>query len=155
MNLIVETDLGRDPDDFFAILWLLSIGVNIRCITITPGHSDQIAVAQLIRKELGLEFTIGAHKWKSDKRSSGGMHYKMLEKYGYKPDDESLRWPCTDGNSSVLITSALKQYPDCELFIIGPASNIHSYLKTEPNHKFKRATMQGGFCGYNFYRPSI
>ena len=130
MNLIVETDLGRDPDDFFAILWLLATGKNIRCLTVTPGHPDQIAVAQLIREECGLDFTIGAHKWDYSKRSSGGMHYKILEKYGYRLEDNSLRSYQTDEQSKVLIANAIKGYPDCELFVIGPASNLNEWILT-------------------------
>ncbi len=36
-NLVVETDLGRDPDDFSALCYLISAGYNIVGITITPG----------------------------------------------------------------------------------------------------------------------
>ena len=154
MNLIVETDLGRDPDDFFAILWLLATGAYIPCITITPGHPDQIAVAQLIRKELKLHFTIGAAKWNEKKRSSGGMHYKLLEKYGYKLDDDSMKSYVPDAaNSELLIADAVQEHKP-ELFIIGPATNVHKYLKTH-SCPFIKATMQGGFCGYHIHRPQI
>lgn len=161
MNLIVETDLGRDPDDFFAILYLIAIGVNIRCVTITPGHPDQVAIARFIRDQLGLDFTIGAHKFHHEKRSSSGMHYKLLEKYkALDLDSVGARWQLPDGPSDELISIALQECPDSELLIIGPASNVHSYFKyieqkKGPNLQFKRATMQGGFCGYHIHRPHM
>lgn len=35
-NLIVETDIGHDPDDLFALCYLFSAGVNIKAILLTP-----------------------------------------------------------------------------------------------------------------------
>ena len=44
MNLIVETDIGHDPDDFFALCYLHSAGINIRAILVTIGHPYQIEI---------------------------------------------------------------------------------------------------------------
>ncbi len=49
MNLIIETDIGHDPDDLFAICYLAAAGVNIRAICVSPGDPDQIAIARPCR----------------------------------------------------------------------------------------------------------
>ena len=146
MNLIVETDLGRDPDDFFAILYLVSAGVNIRCITISPGDRDQIAVAKFLCKQLGLDIPVGAGKMdRAGKTSSGGIHYDILEKYRYPLD------AAPDGIGDVIIQNTMWQYPDCELFAIGPLNSVRGYLSKDPTRKFSRCTMQGGFVSYDLH----
>ena len=59
MDIIIETDIGGDPDDFFAICYLISSGANIRLINISPGSKRQIAIAKFIIKRLGLNIPIG------------------------------------------------------------------------------------------------
>ncbi len=148
MNLIVETDLGRDPDDFFALCYLAYAGVDIRAITITPGDPDQIAVARMFCKEVGLNIPIGSSHPGRDKTSSGGMHYHLLDKYKHsfssKPDNIGWR----------AIEETYNSYPDSEFFIIGPATNVGRFLD-QTNAKISRATMQGGFVGYDLYSPQI
>lgn len=51
MKLIIETDLGHDPDDFFAICYFIDAGIDIQLITISPGDPDQIAIAKFLLKE--------------------------------------------------------------------------------------------------------
>lgn len=147
MDLIIETDIGNDPDDLFAICYLIKAGVNIRAILISPGDADQIAVAKLICDEFGIEIpigTIGPNKIKPPT----SFHRKLLEKYN-KPLVEKA-----DGLSSDILDDVLKNHPDSELFIIGPATNIANYLNKFPN-AFANATMQGGFLPYNLYYPSF
>lgn len=147
MDLIIETDIGNDPDDLFAICYLITAGVNIRAILVSPGDADQIAVAKLICDEFGLKIPIGTAGLNKIKPPTS-FHRKLLEKYN-KPLAEKA-----DGLSSDILDDVLKNYPNCELFIIGPATNIGNYLEKYPN-AFKKATMQGGFLPYNLYCPSI
>lgn len=146
MDMIVETDIGRDPDDFFTLCYLISAGVNIRGITITPGDKDQVAVARLICKVAGLDIPIGVKDLSRDKRSSGGVHYKLLEKYGMPKESDP------DGLGKDIIHSIVKQYPDCELLSIGPVSNVATFMRRSI-HVFKKATMQGGFLPYSLHTP--
>ena len=143
MNLIVETDIGHDPDDLFAICYLVACGVDIRAITVVPGDPDQIAIAKLITKELGLDIPIGASKLNRDKPSSGSIHYDLLDRYGHsrtaKPDGEGVK----------ILEDVFNQYDSCELFVIGPVSSVGKYLRDHPDKIISRATMQGGFLGYN------
>src|SRR5262245_15797157 len=78
LDLIVETDLGHDPDDFFTLCYLAAVGVRLRAITIVPGDRDQLAVARLLVKVLGLEIPVGVSKPDSRKSSSGGVHHELL-----------------------------------------------------------------------------
>lgn len=148
INVIVETDLGRDPDDLFAILYLVSAGVNIRCITISPGDQDQISIAKFICKELGLNIPIGTGKAGRNKTSSGGVHYELLKKYHH-----SLN--CSpDGLGEDIIADTMNSFPDSELFAIGPLASVGGYLR-KGGREFVRSTMQGGFVGYNLHNLDV
>ena len=142
MNLIVETDLGHDPDDLFAILWLLSIGVNIRAITLHPGDLDQVAMAKFITSHFGLDCPVGVAKLNRDKLSSGSVHHQLLKKYKRPLVDVH------DGPGDEIIADAYKKYPDSELFVIGPVTSVAKYLKKN-DPLIPRVTMQGGFLAYD------
>ena len=51
--LIIETDIGRDPNDLFALCYLFGAGADIRAITIWPGDPDQVAVVRFLLRQLG------------------------------------------------------------------------------------------------------
>jgi inosine-uridine nucleoside N-ribohydrolase len=148
-DLIIETDLGHDPDDFFAICYLAAAGVRIRCITIVPGDRDQIAVARLIAKRLNLDIPIGASKPDSQKLSSGGVHHALLARFGMPRESSS------DGRGDVVIADVVKRYPDCEYLIIGPSTSTARYLASPDARIPERLTMQGGFLGYHLFAPSV
>lgn len=146
MNLIIETDVGHDVDDFFSICYLAASGVDIRAIVITPGDRDQLATANFLRKELNLDIPIGYSK-ESEKYSAGGVHTELLKNYGYSKDG------CRgDGFGKDIIKQTLEKYPDSELFIIGPPSNTGRFLE-QYDATISRATMQGGFLGYHLHPP--
>jgi hypothetical protein len=142
MKLIVDTDIGRDPDDFFALLYFIAAGVDIKLVTISPGDKDQVAVCHLIRDQLGLDFPIGVGKLDRDKRSSGGIHYEMLKKYGYPLEREP------DGYGPDLVKQIYEAHPDSEMFICGPPMSIGQFFEENPV-KVGKATMQGGFLPYS------
>lgn len=146
MKLIIETDLGHDPDDFFAITYLAAAGVDIGAILIVPGDPDQIAVAKFICAELGLNIPIGASKLNRTKLSSGGVHYSLLEKYKYPKS------AVPDGLGYDILKSICNK--DCEFFIIGPATSTGKYL-SESAETYPKITMQGGFLGYDLYQPLV
>ncbi len=146
MDLIIETDLGHDPDDFFAICYLIAAGVNVKSILITPGDPDQIAIARLITRELGLNVPIGAASLTQTKLSSGSIHHDLLHRYG-RPLYEKA-----DGLSHEVL--AANWTPETELFVIGPLSGVGRYL-LDGGAPFARATMQGGFVPYHIYRPEV
>ena len=149
MNLIIETDIGHDPDDLFAICYLAAAGVNIRAILISPGDPDQIAIAKFVCDEIGLNIPIGVSHENRTKLSSGSIHHELLKEYGRPLEAKA------DGFGCDVIADVLKEYPNCELFVIGPVSNIGRYLKLHPEAYFDAATMQGGFLPYSVCNSTV
>ena len=125
MDLIIETDIGRDPDDFFAICYLAAAGVNIRAILISPGDPDQVAITRLLCDRIGLDVPIGVAKAGRDKRSSGSIHYDLLKKYKRPLEAKA------DGLGVEVVRDVLGLYPDSELFVIGPVTSIGNYWRGE------------------------
>lgn len=147
MELIIETDIGHDPDDLFAICYLISAGVDIKAITVVPGDLDQIAILRLICDEVGLDIPIGSKNPKSEKMSSGSIHHQLLKKY-----KRSLQ-STADGDGCEIILDVFERHPDAELYIIGPPTNVGRALRDKPDLKIKRSMFQGGFVPYHVHRP--
>lgn len=105
---------------------------------ITPGDPDQIAIAKLILKVLGLNIPIGSSCLDSSRFSSGSIHYDLLKKYKMPLQSKP------DGLGVDILEQTLKNYPDCNFFAIGPVSNIGKYLEKHSNTFIEFATMQGG-----------
>lgn len=154
--LIIETDLGRDPDDLFAILYLIATNkVDIKCILITPGDRDQVGIAHFIAAACNLDFRVGIpqENWNRNKRSSGGIHYALLNKYRYQLES------VPDGIGSKLIEDYYTE--DTQFFVCGPATNIARWyaLQCDPPSYYaapsNKLLMQGGFCPYSNYYPSV
>lgn len=147
MKLIVETDIGRDADDFFALCYLISAGIEIVAVTVSPGDKDQIAVAKGLLSECGVHCPVGSAKPERDKSSVGGRHPDFLNQYGYPLRAEP------DGFGSDIIREAMQQHPDAELFVCGPLQSVGPYLNS--GGKLGRSTMQGGFCGYEQHQYDV
>lgn len=147
MRLIIETDIGHDPDDFFAITYLLAAGVQIDAILVTPGDPDQLAIAGLLRDELTPRTVIGAVPGRT-KHSSGSIHHDLLKRYGRSLDGQA---DCT-GEQVFELKSI--QPGESQAFVIGPPTHIGRYLKSGRT-PFQRVTIQGGFAPYSVYRPSL
>lgn len=141
MNLIVETDIGHDPDDLFALCYLIAAGVNIKAVLVHPGDPDQIAVARVVRKFFGLNFPIGFDKENRTKNSSGRLHHWLCKEYGESLDGKA------DGPSMDVL---MNTQPECgdEFFIMGPVTTVGNYLE-KSGEPVNRATMQGGFISYD------
>ena len=134
MGLIIETDLGRDPDDFFAICYLIAANIRIDALFITPGDPDQIAIGKFLSKYLSQNFRVLASKPNRDKRSSGGVHYQLLNKYKY---------PLVDCPDEVGVNIDNK-----DIFVIGPPTKIGDLII---DHPVNNMTIQGGFIGYDIH----
>src|SRR5262249_689172 len=149
MDVIVETDLGHDPDDFFALCYLAAAGVRLRAISVVPGDRDQLAVVRMLVEFLGLDVPVGASKPDSQKSSSGGMHHDLLDRFGFP------REAGHDGPADEIITETMRRYPGCEFLVIGPCTSTARYLS--PRHPRMPAplTMQGGFLGYDLHAPQV
>ena len=141
MNLIVETDIGHDPDDLFALCYLIATGVNIKALLVHPGDPDQIAVAKVVRKFFGLNFPIGSDKENRTKNSSGRLHHWLCRQYGEDLNSKA------DGLSMDILLDTQSENGN-EFFIMGPATTIGNYLE-KSGEPVRRATMQGGFLSYD------
>ncbi len=150
MNLIIETDIGHDPDDLFAICYLAAAGVDIRAICVSPGDPDQIAIARLVCERIGLNVPIGAAQRGRNKLSSGSIHHALLKRYG-KP-----LYAEADYDSLTVVENLMDDdtLDATEAFVIGPVTGIGQYLMLG-GVPFARATMQGGFVPYSVYRPQV
>jgi pyrimidine-specific ribonucleoside hydrolase len=144
MRIAIETDIGRDPDDFFALCYLAEAGCDIAAVAVSPGDPDQISVAKFLLAELGSKAPVGQGKPGRDKSSATGMHVGLLERYKYPPRSKP------DGTGADVLASA----GECDLFVIGPLTSVGELL-AKGTCPFKRATMQGGFCSYDFCDTSI
>ena len=146
MKLAIETDLGGDPDDFFAICYLIAAGVDIKCIVISPGYLHQVAIAKFICRELGLDIPIGAAKGGYEKKFNlNGFHQKLLKLKGHELTSEE------DGVGARILRQTFEAHPDCEFFGIGPLLNMNKLLEEHPSIRIPRATMQGGFLAYQLH----
>jgi inosine-uridine nucleoside N-ribohydrolase len=152
MNLIVETDIGRDPDDVFALLYLVQAGATLRAVTVSPGDRDQIALLRWLLGKIGVDVPVGAARFLSDKRSLSGPHEQMLEK------DGAARLGDADGYGVDIIESTLIAYPDCEIYGCGPLKSLGAYLERHhsvENPLRNRVTVQGGFIGYDVHGQEV
>lgn len=139
--MIIETDIGHDPDDFFAICYLVAAGVKVEAICVTPGDLDQIAICKLLCDELGLNIPIGVSKT-SEKYSSGSIHHALLKKYNRPLSAKA------DGLGCEILKSTVS--PESEIFIIGPPSSVGKFF-SENKVNVKKLVMQGGFLGYHLH----
>jgi inosine-uridine nucleoside N-ribohydrolase len=161
MNLIIETDIGRDPDDFFCLCYLLASGIDIKAITIFPGDEEQIALTRLICKTAGKDIPIGIPANRKTKKSyCGEFHLSLLEKYkSYENFHSSLLSDkkhsiVPDGIGSDIIEETISNHPDCDLLCIGPVTNVAEFLE-KSDHIFEKTTFQGGFLPYYLHSPNI
>lgn len=142
MKLIVETDIGHDPDDFFALCYLFSAGVDIKAIFITPGDESQIAVVKFILQILNKEHVqIGVPELGRRKEKPTNIHKNMLDKYNFP-------YFSGDVKLSKDLFNELFEEENLEFFCCGPLKNLNIWAQDNKNIIFKRATMQGGFIGY-------
>jgi inosine-uridine nucleoside N-ribohydrolase len=138
--MIIETDLGHDPDDFLAITWLIAKGYDIDAILIHPGHPHQIAIARFILKECGLSIPVGVSGFHKNEIEPTSIHKTILSKYKFP------FFAAGDGLGKNFCEPAGMDY-----LIIGPVSNFGEYCKKYPDILIDRATMQGGFCPYSIH----
>jgi inosine-uridine nucleoside N-ribohydrolase len=145
MNIILETDLGGDPDDFFAFCYLASAGVNVKGIVVTPAHPFQVKLMRMICNQLGWDIPIGGtHLRMNDYSDYTGFWQKVADRY--RADQFSGEVDC---EGYEVIEKCYKEDPDITFVVIGPPTNTGKFLERNPNVKIKKLLMQGGFIGYD------
>jgi len=150
--LVIETDLGGDPDDLFTLLWLYSLGLNIKAILISPGYRHQCALARFIISTLHKGTYIGSARYGENKGELSGFYKDLLNKYGGSFEDEA------DGPGDEVFLHALWRSNQVAFLGIGPLPNLRMAWNKNSEVMRERiacATMQGGFLPYNLYRPTV
>lgn len=133
---IIDTDLGHDPDDLFAISYLILAGYSISHICLTPGSPYQVQLARMICRELGCDARIIANK-PSENHGYGKMYTDLLRLY-----------PISDDKPDCYIYEIDKVEPS-DLVLLGAAKNC-SKLDCD----WQNITIQGGFCPYSLHEPT-
>lgn len=150
MGLVVETDIGNDPDDFFTFCYLAAAGIKIDAIVIVPGGPAQVAITRLILEEAGLNVPVGvSHLNKAGE--GNGVHDTILKTKRSAAWYEKASKP--DGLGHEVIASVVNE--KTEFFVIGPVTSIGNYLKANPGFACERATMQGGFLPYSLHEHNV
>jgi inosine-uridine nucleoside N-ribohydrolase len=146
MKLIIETDIGHDPDDFFALCYFFSAGIDIKTILITPGDESQIAIVDFLLQMLGkTNIPIGVPQLGRRKELPTNIHKALLDKYHFP------HFSTNAVLSKDILDSLFKSHADLEFFGCGPLKNFGNYKVLE----LSRATMQGGFIGYETHNISV
>jgi inosine-uridine nucleoside N-ribohydrolase len=137
--MIVETDIGRDADDLFSLIYLYNKNIKIDAITITPGDPDQIAVVKCLNNIFNRYIPVGIPDLSRNKSSSNPFHQKFISRHGHKTTEQA------DG-VGVDILKQVRNFDD--LIVLGPCTNIGRFF-TEVKQFIPRMTMQGGFLPCN------
>lgn len=142
-DLIIETDLGGDPDDLFTLCFLIGMNVNVKGIIVTPGGPDQVAMANLIRQRCDKDFLIAKANSDREKNACNGFHYKVL-KYFDKH---------THIKQDIDAQELLKKYipRGADLLTIGPPKAGGTFANNNPDVVWNKIVIQGGFLGYNLH----
>ena len=141
VELLWDTDIGRDPDDFLAGCFLLSRPeIRLRAITISPGDRDQVALARFLLRETGhLDVPVGVDlERERGKKSVGGCHVRLMEYY------KAPRVEDADGAGWEVLRAAICQHPAAVLLTTGPLNNVGHMLKNT-DICLERSVTMGGY----------
>jgi len=144
-QVIIETDIGGDPDDFYAILYMLHT-CDVKAILVSPGFTEQIRVVNGLLKYCNKEHVlVGSPKVEPGNYIVGSVVKWFLNRYQCDNRYEL---------SEDILDKLLKEYPDIHLFGIGPLNSIGPYLSTK-KPRINTICMQGGFVQHSLYRPQV
>lgn len=142
-NILIDTDIGGDVEDAFAVaLAVLNSTVN-KIIGITTVTGDTILRARVARKLLRIltKSSIPIHAGIGNPKQMGDWEGKGI----LVRDDSNIYIP---RNASDFIAQQINKYPgEIILVDIGPLSNIARALEINPDlpKKVKRLVLMGGF----------
>jgi len=143
MELIVETDIGGDPDDCFALCYLLNAGVDIKAIIVSPGHPYQIGLAKFICDYIGVDIPIGGSDYEKYKvEDYTGFNKKAIDLWNIKIDQKY------DDYGYRIIEDVYRNNNKVSFLGLGPLKNTGEFLRRNPNVEIEKFYMQGGFVSY-------
>lgn len=139
LPLVIETDLGHDADDLWALMYFIAGKAPLRAILLSPGDRYQVCIARSLLWHFDLNvpvLTPKARVWQDKKNAPDGFH-------GWVVDQLKEGWSGTpDGHEELL------PIEEVEAFVCGPAKMSHLL-------NVKKLTIQGGFVPYSRHRPAL
>ena len=137
MSLILETDIGHDPDDSLALSYLIENNIDIKAILVTPGYDMQAKIIRGIFKGCKVKCPLLFKYIDNDEKNYDySSYHKCINIQGIKDT--------YDGYSKDFI-----DFDNHDILIISPAHGIvDSCKKNNINLKNNNIFMQGGFVSH-------
>jgi len=152
-RIILDTDIGTDVDDAYALAFLAN-SPEIKIEAVTTVWADPVLRARLAKKHLNLlgKPDIPVAAGEADPMEGGRPSFLMgNEGKGALDDDEELA--LSETPALELIESLLRKYPnEIKILAIGPMSNLGKLLSRKPElaSLIKEFVIMGGLP---FYGP--
>lgn len=148
-QILIDCDPGAD--DFFALLWALGLHkkwvIKIHAITTTGGNvGADITYLNALRACEFMEVTdikIGKGKSKSGSDDASHIHWDdgLGNASNFLP---KVKVPKRILSSTDLITDILKKYPETQVLIFGPMTNVAEYIQQDDATTINRVIAMGG-----------
>lgn len=136
----------RDPDDFFALCFLLSHpAAQLRAVTVNPGSAEQVGLIREVLERLGRsDIPVGARNPNTTAEAVSEFHYAFL---GRPPRLNP------DAVAHELLAEMLTKHADAVFLTGAPLHNARHLLRNHPSVEIRRWVGQGGFAGDNLVPP--
>lgn len=142
-QILIDCDPGAD--DFFALLWALWLHkkwvIKIHAITTTGGNvGAEITYLNALRACKFMDVSdVPVWKWVSSQKSSDASHIHGDDGLGnasvFLPDIKTPKKPL---KSTEIIRETLEKYPDTQVLIFWPMTNIARYIQEYNAHQMNR-----------------
>jgi hypothetical protein len=136
--MIIETDIGNDPDDALALTYLIYNNVEISAILIQPGFIGQCCIVKEIFRNLNKTTPLIFQDSVMDdsKFVLSNFHKAIVKNTNYAYDGVSKDY-LKDNRS------------DEDIFIIGPPKGlVDDILDNDGNYSKNKMLMEGGYISY-------
>ena len=136
-GLVMETDLGHDPDDLFALLLFIAVKAPLAAVCLSPGDPYQVAIARAVLDHFALKVPVLTPKARVPKeKAKPGFHAWVVEQLGGAAVADA------DGHEELLPKEPV------DVFVCGPVRMAHLVTPSS-------ITVQGGFVPYALHRPRV
>lgn len=125
MKLVIDTDIGTDVDDLFALTYAIKSGIEIKAITIVQGDTSiRAKIARKLERILEASIPITAGQRGPE---------KSVKKYWTGIEEKALT---AEERNEIFVNSEFPEYnPETNLVCIGPLTNIAHQLRENPSIK--------------------
>jgi len=142
-DVFLDMETG-DPDDCITLLVMLTHPcVNLRCVTVFPGCTNQIGFIKGLISTYGGDsnIPIGCYRTDNPKNHLGQNNVKLF--------GQEVKWkPCpADDLGHKILARTIQKYPEGYLVTGGPLGNLHDLLQNHPDVVLQKVFIQGGFAG--------